>query len=134
MNVTDPTCSICGNPARILIADPSAGLDTLCLECWQARGVEAPPRVLDPSKYEDDDGRKSLKLVALAVVDAMLDNDPERVLQILPGPYALDLVHVIEPLAKVAVAAIRSRVGWKPEDGRDMVDVFRQVVLHGAGL
>src|SRR4051812_36655992 len=108
-------CSICGDgPAQILIADPTAGLDTLCPDCWQARTAEAPPRVLDPAAYEDDAGQQTLKLIALALVDAMLDNDPDRALMLLPGPYAVDLVNVIHPLTKVAVAAIRSLVGWEP--------------------
>ena len=132
---TDPICSICGNTARILIADPVAGLDTLCPICWQARATEAPPRILSPASNDYDvTGHQTLKLIALAVIDAMIDDDPGRILMLLPGPYATDLVNLLEPMARINVALIRSKVGWDPEAGHKLVDTLRGVVLDGAGL
>lgn len=91
------------------------------------------PVITDPQTY-DPVQHATLKLIGLALVDAELARDQDRMLAVLPGPHVNDMVNVIDVLARVCAALIRSKVGEDPVGQRQILDTFRGVVLDGRGL
>lgn len=127
-------CTMCGDPAKLLVVHPPEGLDTLCGDCWQRRMRGANTRLIDPANPAASVPLETLKLIGLALIDAQLDDDERRQLDVMPGAFAIDLVNLVVPLVKIATAMLRTLTGWDVEAAHRGIDQLRQVVLFGEGL
>src|SRR4051812_21756144 len=65
------------------------------------------PIITDPQDYNEAE-HATIKLLALALVDADLAHDEARKLAMLPGPHVNDLGNVIDVLTRICAALVRS--------------------------
>lgn len=89
--------------------------------------------IFQPGVMPTWEEQNDVKCIPVAMTRAALDGDMKTLTDLMPGGY-LDAINALGTCVLMLTAAIRAHVGYRPEDGQKLLDVYRDVIRNGEGL